>query len=97
MLKASQVTRTRHAHQVTCCALYSLLHKAHAKCTSGGEKDLLEWANNKQAASSPQFLYWIRTLELQLSLLTFIRSLREGNFVMYVASLTELLTWFFCT
>ena len=29
MLEASQVTRTRHAHQFTCCALYSLLHKVN--------------------------------------------------------------------
>ena len=51
-LKASHVSRTRHAHQITACALYILMDKAYkhyCNCISeeGEPKTFMEW--RKQA------------------------------------------------
>lgn len=43
----------------------------------------------------PQFYLWYTTLQLELLVLTFIKSLRTGNFTLYVDSLTKLTPWFF--
>ena len=48
-----------------------------------------------QANKCVHFDYWMKTLSLELLLLVFIRSIREGNFGMYVESLAEIVTWFF--
>jgi len=44
---------------------------------------------------SVQFDYWLNTLSLELLLLRYIRSLREGNFALYVESLTQIMPWMF--
>ena len=41
------------------------------------------------------FQFWSITLDLELALLIFIRSLREGNFSLYKAALVKLAPWFF--
>jgi len=45
--------------------------------------------------SSVQFLYWSTVLELELLVLTFVRSLRLGNFSLYTDSRQKLVGWFF--
>ena len=85
-LKASHVSRTRHAHQVTAAALYILMDKAYKTYREGvdeGEepKSFSDW--RKQAElESPQFHYGSLTLHdhFQLTILILVRSLREGNF-----------------
>ena len=34
LIKVSHVTKTRHAHQITAAALYTLLHRAYTQYTS---------------------------------------------------------------
>ena len=95
-LKASHVTRTRHAHQVTAGSLYILLKKSYACYMQSGDQQeaFEEWCTRcKQEA--PQFYFWYTTLQLELLVLTFIKSLRTGNFTLYVDSLTKLAPWFF--
>ena len=41
------------------------------------------------------FDYCLKTLPLELLLLRYIRSLREGNFELYVESLTQIMPWVF--
>ena len=41
------------------------------------------------------FNYWMKTLSLELLLLVYIQSIRQGNFDGYVESLAEIATWFF--
>ena len=53
-----------------------------------------EWCTQR-ATSSVHFDYWLKTLSLELLLLRYIRSLREGNFQLYVESLTHLMPWMF--
>ena len=38
------------------------------------------------------FDYWMKTLQLELLLLVYIRSIREGNFDMYMELLAEIVT-----
>ena len=97
-LKASHVSRTRHAHQVTAAALYILMDKAYKTYREGvdeGEepKSFSDW--RKQAElESPQFHYWSLTLHFQLTSLIFVRSLREGNFQLYKDACKSLARWF---
>ena len=83
-LKASRVTRTRRAHQVTASSLYLPLKKAYKQYTSGVDEgqDLMsldDWSA-KQADASPQFQFWFIILQLELTVLIYVRSVREGNF-----------------
>ena len=46
-------------------------------------------------SEQPQFLYWSRTMELQLTILKLVKSIREANFQQYVNSLKMLMPWYF--
>ena len=86
-LKASHVSRTRHAHQVPASALDILMHKAfNCYCQSLPEGDdsltFSQW-REKREAESPPFHFWSLTLKFQLTILIFVRSLREENFQLY--------------
>ena len=41
------------------------------------------------------FKLWFLVLQLQLTMLVFVRSIRSGNFPLYIQSLTKLVHWFF--
>ena len=43
----------------------------------------------------PQFKFWSLILKLELLVLSFVRSIRMGNFRLYKESLKSLLPWFF--
>lgn len=96
---ASHVKRTRYAHTVTAAALYISQQRAYSKyCDDLPESirsSYVQWCSDK-GNSSVQFLYWNTVLELELIILTFVRSVREGNFELYVESLRNLAPWFFC-
>ena len=98
-LKASHVSRTRHAHQLTASALHILMNKAYVSyCESLPEGvDLLPfslWCEQRQA-ESPHFQYWSLTLKFQLTILIIVRSLGEGNFQLYKEACAALAPWFF--
>lgn len=52
------------------------------------------WRSPRIAASA-QFKFWSITLDLELDILTFVQALREGNFKLYINSLTKIAPWFF--
>lgn len=99
-VNARHVTKTRHAHQVTAASLYTLLHQAYSEdCTSNDDDntalpDFQVWCLQR-AKVIVHFDYWLKTLPLELLLLRYIRSLREGNFELYVESLTQIMPWMF--
>lgn len=98
-LKASSVTRTRRAHQVTASSLYVLLQNAHTKyleSLSEGSDGLsfVDWCI-QQKSVKPQFYYWYTTMKLELLLLLFLKSVRQSNFTQYVDSISKMLPWFF--
>ena len=84
-LKATSVTRTRRAHQVTASSLYVLLTKAYMSYKEGLESEAEVVSFNdwclKKVAAVPQFHFWYLTLQLELLLLVFVRCLRDANFV----------------
>ena len=98
-LKVFHLTRTRHAHQVTASALYVLLHKAYTEYCSSQEgtecMQSLEAWSDQRANASPQFYFWFIILQLQLQVLIFVRSLREGDFKLYIESFGQIVPWFF--
>ncbi len=98
-LKAAHVTRTRCAHQVTACSLYILLKKSYASYLESlepGDQHITfeEWCV-KCKQEVPQFNFWYTAFQLEVLVLTFVKSLRTGNFALYVDSLTKLAPWFF--
>ena len=99
-LKATHVTRTRHAHHVTACVLYAMLKDAYEKDQNEniGHNciNFLDWCHQRKE-ESPQFLYWWTCLEIELNSFEFVRSLRTGDFDMYTNSLGKIVPWFFVT
>lgn len=98
-LKASHLTRTRHAHQITAVCLNILQRDAYAQYTQEIDPvvdpmpfDL--WCINR-SEESPQFKYWATTLKFELQILIFIRSLPEDNFSLYIQSLEAVIPWLF--
>ena len=81
-LSASNVTKTRYAHQVTPCALYHLLREAYSLYEQDDVKDssmtFAGWHTEK-LTKVPVFEYWNMLLNLELDILAFICSIREGN------------------
>ena len=47
------------------------------------------------SAGNSMFKFWFLVLQLQLTILVFVRSIRSGNFPLYIQSLTKLVHWFF--
>ena len=98
-IKVSHVTKTRHAHQVTAASLHTLLHLVYTECNASATEaesalSFEQWCQ-VCAQQSVQFDYWHKTLLLEISMLLFIRSIREGNFQLYMESLTAIVPWMF--
>ena len=99
-LKASHLTRTRHAYQVTASSLCILMSRVMSNT-----QRLCQPMKHHRVASdvwheqwikeSPHFQYWSTTLDFELSILSFVRSLQEGNFQLYIEALDSLLHLFF--
>lgn len=94
-IKASHITRTRHAHQVTALALSSLQGDAFKLEEDPlGEEHYEEWRLN-MLKKSPTFQYWDMVLKTEILILIFIRSHREKDFLLYVQCLEALMFLFF--
>ena len=94
-LKASHLTRTRHAHQVTALALAKLQDDAFLHTEGTRDDEAKETWRQEMVQKSPTFQYWDTILNMELLGLIFVRSHREGNFPLYVESLKFLVPWFF--
>ena len=92
-LKAAHVTRTRRAHQVTASSLYLLLQEAFSQGANEWQ-DLEDWCTERVQAN-PQFHFWWIILQLELTVLIYVRSIREGNFLLYIDALSKIVPWFF--
>ena len=94
-LNEHHIKRTRYAHQVSLMSLYLLQHKAYSEyCETvlGPAESLEMWTQHKQTV--PLFKFWSTVIELELLMCRFVRSLREGDFMLYVQSCDELCSWF---
>lgn len=95
-LDEHHIKRTRYAHQVSLMSLHLLKNRAYsAYCSEVLEAPQSQenWDELKRT-ESPQFKYWSTIMELELLLCRFIRSLREGDFLLYVQVCDELCPWF---
>ena len=77
-------TRLLHAHSIDVFVSTNL---------DDTSKTFTDWCQLRKT-KCPQFLFWYTNLELELLVLTFLRSVRMGNFDLYVATLTKLTPWF---
>ena len=93
-LKATHLTRTRRAHQVTASSLYSLLVDAY----SDYNKEIsivLQFLCSEKAAECPHFQFWYTILQLQLYIMIYIKAIHEADFQLYVEALSKIVPWFF--
>ena len=47
------------------------------------------------SSKNPQFSFWYKTLQLEITILAFVRSQRTGDFDLYVSTLKEIIPWLF--
>jgi hypothetical protein len=91
-LKASHLTRTRYAHQVTLLSLYTLLMEAYAKFDQSVPFEI--W-KERMKVESPTFYFWHLIMQLEIQVLMFVRAHRTKDFDLYVQSLESLVYLFF--
>ena len=100
LCRATHVMRTRKAHQITAVALYILQHRAYdqyslTSAQKGQTPVSFEVWCNMRKQCCPQFNYWTTVMQLEVCILTYVRSLREAHFLMYLDALTELVPWLY--
>lgn len=97
-ITVAHVKRTRYVHTVTAAALFINLRQLYVDyCDSESDDAKLtfgQWKASREE-SSVQFKYWSTVLELELLLLAFVRSIRQGQFSLYLDCLQKLAGWFF--
>ena len=98
-LRASHMTRTRRAHQITASSLYILLQKAYTEYSNALDEghnmmSVEDWCTER-ASSCPQFHFWSIILQLELQVMIYVRSIREADFLLYIDALTKIVPWFF--
>ena len=92
IVDVSDIKRARYCVQVAVCAMYGKLKNAVVK--DGSSLSPLEWLKSK-VNESDMCYYWHLVINMQLQIFLFIRSIREGNFPVYVASIRALIKWLF--
>ena len=100
-LTVSNLAKTRQAHQITACSLYDLIKKAYQHATDNANPDDIEISDifswcSEQEKTIPQFQLWTTILNLELLVLSFVRSYRESDFKLYKESLSSLIPYFVC-
>ena len=95
-LKATHVTRTRHAHQVTACCLWILQHDKYEAEPDEIKKELSfgKWCELKSEQST-HFYFWNMILKYEMLLLSSVRAVRETQFDTYIELLKECVPLFF--
>ena len=97
VLKSAHVTRARYCHQVSAFVLSILMdraYEAYRSETRGDQMSFEDWQEDS-CRESYSFNYWKTAYELELLLLKFVRSIRTGNFKLYIQVLTDILPWCF--
>ena len=95
-LNEHHIKRTRYAHQVSVMYLHLLKNTAYSAYCSAvhGTAESQQVWEQLSRTEIPQFKYWSTIIELELLMCRFIRSLREGDFPLYVQVCDELCAWF---
>lgn len=93
-LQVTNVVRARVTHQKTAVVLYSLLLDAYEEHNPDHDLTLQEWIEST-SAKSPTFYFWILVLSLISLMLSFVRSLRQGNYDLFLRCIADMLPWYF--
>jgi len=100
-INVSNVTKTRHAHQVTAACIHILLRHKYdeykldtSTVSSTDVLSLDEWCELR-AQQSIHFQYWFTTFSLEIALLLYIRAICEGNFQVIFGILIKVTAWMF--
>ena len=99
-LSATNVMKSRQAHQITACNLFTLLKKAYCaylvEREDSDEETITfdEWCDVRRKESF-QFQFWFLILNMELTILTLILAPKEGKFALYREYLSELIFYFF--
>ena len=92
LVTVNHIKRARYYLQVVACTIYTKLKSAYLD--SNSDEPMLAWLNGKSEESEMCY-YWKIILELMVDVLIFVRSIREGRFLLYVSSLRKLIIWYF--
>ena len=93
VVNVSQITSVRYLLQVCLCAEYKAMRVVFD--SSESTDDIQDWME-KKASEFPMFHYWKMIFDLQILILTFIRSGRERDFAFYVQVLKSIMKYNFC-
>ena len=91
-LSGSKLKRSRYAHQVSLAALIKLARQAFE--AQNEYLDYSDWKRHRCSHSS-SVSYWFTVIDLEVLLFMFIRSLREGDFPLFITSLENIVPWMF--
>ena len=80
-------------------SLFLLLERAYSEYRVSLSYDenplsLEAWCSHS-AELYPQFKFWLLILQMKLTVLIYIRAIREAVFDLYVDALTQIVPWFF--
>ena len=91
-LSGLKIKRSRYAHQLSLAALIKLARQAFK-----AQDKYLDYSGWKMhpCSQSPTVSYWFTVIDQELLLFMFIRSLREGEFPLFVTSLENIVQWIF--
>ena len=84
VLDVNHMYKSCYSLQLCSATLYSCLKDSH--CKSGSQIELLPWAQ-RMANECLMFKYWLTVLQFEIDFVVFFRSIREGNFSLYVVTL----------
>ena len=87
--------RTRNAHQAFLMALHVLKKTAWNEFqeTDNSGKTYHEW-NKEVSDKAPTFFFWNMIANLTKRILMFVRAHRQGNLILYMQTLKELVPFF---
>ena len=88
----SDIKRARYCLQASLCVIYKMLKEAHQKSMS--KLSMQDWLADVSKNSEMCF-YWKMSFEVQFGILILVRSIREGNFQLYIDALYSFLKWYF--
>ena len=88
----NNIKRARYTVQITLCALFAKYEEAPGESVTN--MSAYDWLCSKSTENVVSY-YWKMVMELEMHILIYVRSIREGNFKIYVEVLRKLLKWFF--
>ena len=88
----NHIHKARYSIQLSVVSIYTCLEQVHKARNS--VLPLFSWVEER-SASSRMFKYWILIMKFQINYQVFVRTMREGNFKLFVKILISLVKYFF--